>query len=57
MPSSDEYRLRSENCTNLADACHDPAERDQLKALAIQWQKLADHKAKQEALKRPKAST
>jgi hypothetical protein len=57
MPSSDEYRLRAENCTRRAAACTDPVERDLLLQLASQWQKLAEHKAKQEAPQSPEVSS
>jgi hypothetical protein len=51
MPTSQEYRRRSRECSDLAleaDAAGDGIERDTLARVANLWTWLANHKAKTE---------
>jgi hypothetical protein len=51
MQTSADYKRRAEECRQHAAVATDPIERDALSRLAEQWQRLAEHKAKREAVK------
>src|SRR4051812_27242002 len=55
MPSSDDYRRRSQECTHLSEATNDEAERDALQRIARQWEWLASYKMRLEAGQGPLA--
>jgi hypothetical protein len=48
MPTSEQYRQKAEECRRLAREAHEQAERDALLKMSAQWDRLADHKLRQE---------
>jgi hypothetical protein len=56
MPTAEHYRRSAEECRSLADLAQDETERDSLLAMARQWERLAEHKAKIEARQGPQSS-
>jgi hypothetical protein len=49
MPTSEHYRKSAEECRTHARETHDTHEREALLRMAAQWDRLAEHKARQES--------
>jgi hypothetical protein len=49
MPTSEEYRMKAQECRRLANESRDQVEREALLRMAAQWGRLADHKGRKEA--------
>jgi hypothetical protein len=48
MPTSEQYRQKAEECRRLAGEVQEQLERDALLRMSAQWDRLADHKLRQE---------
>jgi hypothetical protein len=57
MPTAEHYRGSAEDCRRLADIAQDETERDALIAMARQWDRLAEHKARIEVRQNSQTST
>jgi hypothetical protein len=49
MPSAEQYRKSADQCRRVADRTEDRTEREALRRIATQWDRLAEHKARAEA--------
>ena len=49
MPTAADYKRSAEKCRKLAQQARDKAEKEALTIMAIQYDRLAERKAKQEA--------
>jgi hypothetical protein len=51
MPTAEQYRKSAEQCRRVADKTEDQVERESLRRIAAQWDRLADHKERRESEK------
>jgi hypothetical protein len=51
MPTAEQYRKSAEQCRRVADNTEDRLEREALRRIAAQWDRLADHKERKESEK------
>ena len=49
MPTAEHYRKRAQECRRMTDETTDKEERETLLRIAMQWERLAAHKARKEA--------
>ena len=51
MPTAEQYRRSAEQCRRVANGTEDQTEREALRRIAAQWDRLADHKEGRESEK------
>jgi len=51
MPTAEQYRKSAEQCRRVANNVEDRVEREALRRIAAQWDRLADHKERTESEK------
>jgi hypothetical protein len=49
MPTAEHYRKSAQQCRRVATVTADKDEREALLRIAVQWERLAEHKARKEA--------
>jgi hypothetical protein len=49
MASAEHYRKSAQECRRLAGLASEREEREALLRIAVQWERLAEHKARKEA--------